>query len=212
MTGQLWEEHLWGQPPSAVRRAQLDLNPQARIASTPPPLQDSSDAPEAVERCRDWHKSGTKKIADHRRPSPRTNRQMEKERYSFRNRLHAPSPGPFSQPRNRLILCGSFSSLRQFAMAVRLLFSKSSHPLVRPPSALYGFLLRNPDELTDSVPSGDFTVANWRCFYTLRAAGPYPVKTQARVWGMCRMLSLFLSTTRSWRSVFKCNRIHRNGG
>jgi len=73
MTGPLmWEEHLWEQPPSAVRRAQLDLNLQAKIASTPPPLQDSSDAPEAVERCRDWHKSGMKKIADHRRPSPRT--------------------------------------------------------------------------------------------------------------------------------------------
>ena len=69
----------------------------------------------------------------------RTNRQMEKERYSFRNRLHAPRRGPFSQPRNLLILCGSFSALRQFAMAVGLLFSKSSHPLVRPPSALYGF-------------------------------------------------------------------------
>ena len=61
----MWEEHLWGQPPSVVRRAQLDLtNLHAKIASTPPPLQDSSDAREAVERCRDWHKSGVKKIAD----------------------------------------------------------------------------------------------------------------------------------------------------
>ena len=66
----MWVEHLWEQPPSVVRRAQLDLNLHAKIASTPPPLQDSSDAREAVERCRDWHKSGMKKIADHRRPSP----------------------------------------------------------------------------------------------------------------------------------------------
>ena len=64
---------------------------------------------------------------------------MEKERYSFRNRLHPPRPGPFSQARNLLILCGSFSVLPQSGMALGLLFSKSSHPLVRPPSALYGF-------------------------------------------------------------------------
>jgi hypothetical protein len=121
---------------------------------------------------------------------------MEKERYSFRNRLHAPRPGSFSQPRNLLILCGSFSVLRQFAMAVGLLFSKSSYPLVRPPSALYGFLLRNPDELTDSVPSGDFTVANWRCFYTLRAARPYPVKLRP-VFGVFVVCCRFSSVLRA---------------
>ena len=142
----------------------------------------------------------------------RTNRQMEKERYSFRNRLHAPRRGPFfatSQPAH---------SLREFFRAPPICNGSGIAILKVEPSpgasslGSVRVLLRNPDELTDSVPIGDFTVANWRCFYTLRAAGPYPVKTQARFWGICRMLSLFLSTTRSWRSVFKCNRIHRNGG
>ena len=154
----MWEEHMWGQPPPTVRRAQLDLDLtlHAKIASTPPPLQVRLMHARAWKIPRPSHRSGVRRLPIFIAITPDGSRQMEREDTLSAIAAHPPRPGPFSASSPT---CSFFAEV--FPCSPNLgwhwdCFSRSrAVPWCVLPSLCTGFVTKS-GRISDSFPIGGF--------------------------------------------------------
>ena len=74
--------------------------------------------------------------------------------------------------------------------------------------------VRNSGQINRISSTWHFAVANYRCFYTLRATWAVSGRSSALdiLWNRPSAVLVCLAATRSWRGALTCNRIHRTGG
>jgi hypothetical protein len=204
----------------------LQLLPLEAIRANTPlgqRLQDSSDAGHRVERCRDMaQKWREESCRPHFGSRLRGQADSTPKDSLFRNCLHEWFDSLVNRRSITLQLTHSLRkilTLSLLRMAAGLLLRGLSHALR---ASSRGFRISSPpfpDRINRISSKWHFAVANCRCFYTLRATGPSPVKTQARAlrlwhfealavcWSRCSDTSALLG-----ESARACNRIHRTGG